>query len=411
MPSLYKRPDSQVYWTAWRDHRGKLYRKSTKCTKRSEAEAAARAMHDGFRKQKVAAHVREVCLDFHREATGEAMPETSLKAFAESWVTTKRGEISDGTLTFYKNTVKRLLEHLGEKAAADINFITKADIVGLRDALAAELSASTARHILKGVKMVFRAARLEGYLTYDPAEAVNFTRKATPGQKARRPFTVEEIGKILAACDQEWRGLVVFALHTGQRLGDLARLTWGTVDEAHGSLHLTPRKTRARITIPLSADIKVFLKENPTPPRLPPEGAPLFPKAHRIVRDSGKVSTLSLQFTNILASVGLREPVKHKSTGKGRAAERDVASVSFHSLRHTAVSMLKAAGVPDATVMALVGHETLAMSSHYTHVGKESLESAVASLPSFGLAPEVATPTSNDEDAGVNENSATLKPA
>jgi hypothetical protein len=61
--------------------------------------------------------------------------------------------------------------------------------------------------------------------------------------------------------------------------------------------------------------------------------------------------------------------------------------------------------------MALVGHETLAMSSHYTHVGKESLESAVASLPSFGLAPEVATPTSNDEDAGVNENSATLKPA
>jgi hypothetical protein len=90
--------------------------------------------------------------------------------------------------------------------------------------------------------------------------------------------------------------------------------------------------------------IKAFLKENPTPPRLRPEGAPLFPKASRIVQDSGKVSTLSLQFTNILASVGLREPVKHKSTGKGRAAERDVASVSFHGLRHTAVARDSASG-------------------------------------------------------------------
>jgi hypothetical protein len=75
------------------------------------------------------------------------------------------------------------------------------------------------------------------------------------------------------------------------------------------------------------------------------------------------------------------------------------------------VSLLKAAGVLDATVRTLVGHETLAISSHYTHVGKESLVSAVGNLPSFGLAPEVATPASNGEDAGVNENSATLKPA
>ena len=89
------------------------------------------------------------------------------------------------------------------------------------------------------------------------------------------------------------------------------------------------------------------------------------------------------QFTNILAAVNLREAVTHTSAKQGRDTAREVATVSFHSLRHSAVSLLKAAGVPDATVMALVGHKTLAMSSHYTHVGKESLESAVASLPSF----------------------------
>lgn len=55
---------------------------------------------------------------------------------------------------------------------------------------------------------------------------------------------------------------------------------------------------------------------------------------------------------------------------------------SFHSLRHTAVSLLKDAfGVPDAVVMALVGHESAAMNQRYTHVGKESLAKAAAELP------------------------------
>ena len=55
--------------------------------------------------------------------------------------------------------------------------------------------------------------------------------------------------------------------------------------------------------------------------------------------------------------------------------------VSFHSLRHTAVSLMKDAGVPDAVVMELVGHESSAMSHRYTHVGKESLAKAAAALP------------------------------
>ena len=46
-----------------------------------------------------------------------------------------------------------------------------------------------------------------------------------------------------------------------------------------------------------------------------------------------------------------------------------------------AVSLLKEAGVPDAVVMALVGHESAAMSHRYTHVGKEALSKAAKSCP------------------------------
>jgi integrase len=52
-------------------------------------------------------------------------------------------------------------------------------------------------------------------------------------------------------------------------------------------------------------------------------------------------------------------------------------------LRHTAVTLLKEAGVPDAAIMALVGHDSVAMSTHYTHIGKEALEKAAAAFPSL----------------------------
>ena len=44
--------------------------------------------------------------------------------------------------------------------------------------------------------------------------------------------------------------------------------------------------------------------------------------------------------------------------GQRRDNARTAPKLSFHSLRQTAVSLLKDAGVPDAVVMALVGHES-----------------------------------------------------
>ena len=90
---------------------------------------------------------------------------------------------------------------------------------------------------------------------------------------------------------------------------------------------------------------------------------------------------LSRQFSELLAVAGLRQPRSHNSRGIGRAGKRQVFELSFHSMRHTAVSLLKDAGIPDAVVMALVGHESATVSQRYTHVGNEALQRAVRSLP------------------------------
>jgi integrase len=109
----------------------------------------------------------------------------------------------------------------------------------------------------------------------------------------------------------------------------------------------------------------------------------LHPKAVVTVTKQKRSGTLSNQFADLLAQAGLRDKTPHRSKGKGRDAKRSSNGLSFHALRHTAVSLLKDAGVPEAVVMELVGHDSEAMSAHYTHVGTEALAKAVAATGFF----------------------------
>ena len=99
------------------------------------------------------------------------------------------------------------------------------------------------------------------------------------------------------------------------------------------------------------------------------------------MKRQGKSGNLSNQFADILAQAGLRPKTPHRSAGKGRNGRRTSNDLTFHSLRNTAVSLMKNAGIPEGVVMELIGHESKAMSAHYTHVGDEALEKAVAALP------------------------------
>jgi len=80
-------------------------------------------------------------------------------------------------------------------------------------------------------------------------------------------------------------------------------------------------------------------------------------------------------------SVGIRARQSQTKSPRGRGGRRNVSELSFHSLRHTAVSLLKDAGIPQAVVQELVGHDSVQMSQQYTHVGIEALQKAAAALP------------------------------
>jgi integrase len=320
--------------------------------------------------------VRETLADLYREIYGEALPVATIRQFVEGWLKTKKPEVSPATLAFYQKSTTKFLEFLGPSADLDLASLTRATLVEFRNSVAAKNSSVTTNADLKTIKMIRRAAKREGYIVEDPAEFVDTVRNHS--DDCRRPFTIPEIQRVLSEADSEWQSLIKFGLYTGQRLADLALLTWDNMDLERNEIRLRTRKTAKRLLIPIAAPLRTHLESLPVTDE---PGSPLHPKAYGTLKRQGKSGNLSNQFADILAQAGLRPKVSHRSTGKGRNGRRTSNDLTFHSLRHTAVSLMKNAGIPEGVVMELIGHESKAMSDHYTHVGDEALQKAVAALP------------------------------
>jgi integrase len=58
-----------------------------------------------------------------------------------------------------------------------------------------------------------------------------------------------------------------------------------------------------------------------------------------------------------------------------------MSEVRFYSPRHTAASLLKNAGVSDMVAQDIIGHESDAVSRHYTHIQKETNRETLNKMP------------------------------
>jgi integrase len=304
------------------------------------------------------------------------MPQTTAREWAKTWLEMKAIETEASTHERYQGVIDRFVDSLGRKADRDIVTIRPTDIAKLRDEQVKTLSRSSANLTVKVLRGYFSTALKRGLLTTNPALAVDVLKQR--GESKRRPFTVAEVKRLLAAADMEWRGLILFGLYTGQRLGDLASLTWRTVklgtSTQDSEVAFQTQKTGRRMALPLVAPLFDYLTELPTSDS---PNAPLFPRSAA----AASTATLSNQFRQLLVSVGMAENRPHRSTGKGRNTTRERADISFHCLRHTATTFLKAAGVSNAMAMDIIGHDSEAISRAYTHFSSEDLRRSIDKLP------------------------------
>jgi integrase len=185
-------------------------------------------------------------------------------------------------------------------------------------------------------------------------------------------FTPEQVAALLKTAEGDWRGLILLAFYSGQRLLDCANLRWRDVDLLSDikTIHFQVRKTGAEIVTVIHQSLENYLLSLSAPET---DDACLFPSlAER------SASSLSKQFGELMELANIERGVIRERTTYGG---RSVSALSFHSLRHSFSSILANAGVSEERRMALTGHTTRDMHQRYTHHELERLRDAIALLP------------------------------
>jgi integrase len=379
MASIRRKVGSKFWYACFTTPDGKRAQRSTESTDRKLALKLADGFEETAQKKRTESQVRQVMSDIHERIHGSAIASATLDAYRQQWLSRKLGEVSKSTHAAYKQATQALVTFLIQKSTQPIQYVTSHDIALWRDHIAAKVSATTANNKLKIVRVLFQEAWRENLLTDNPAAKVSVLRTSPA---LRRPFTLVELKSVLRVSSGEWKGMILFGSYTGQRLKDIASLTWGQVDLARKELRFVTSKTGRNQVIPLHPVLTQYFEEQSSAASL---AGPLFPLAYELAVTNRDVSPLSQQFHHILVRAGLAlpRPTRKKSRGIGRNTPRQKNALTFHSLRHTATSWLKDAGVSESVARDIIGHESAEISRLYTHTGDTAKRDAVDRLPNL----------------------------
>jgi integrase len=212
---------------------------------------------------------------------------------------------------------------------------------------------------------------------------------------SHRELTVAELRQVCAAAEGEMKILFAIGIYTGLRLADAATLQWGEVDLDRGLIQRVPRKTARRtgkpVQVPVHRALAAMLAETPKDER----SGPVLPDLCARYNADGYSVPRLIQAHFERCGIATHAPgtgiVKDKDGNDVNTGKRARVDVGFHSLRHTFVSLCRAANTPLSVVESIVGHSSPAMTRHYTHTGEAAARSAIAMLP--GLKEKRTMPT------------------
>lgn len=376
MASIHRRKGTKKWHAAFYDAEGRRCMRSTGSSKRGEAMSIALDWEEAARRGRegrlTVDQARKVIADIYARANRDKLPAGTVREYVKHWMQMKEAGLADSSFTEYKRLTADLIDFLGKRADGPLDAITSKDIVKYRARLLARVSPATVNKSLKALRGIWTQARKDELITRNVFDSVSYV-KAEQKKTRRKNFTGEQVKALLPYCKDSWRGLVLAGLYTGQRLSDLLALTWEEIDLAGAKIQFTTQKTGAELEMPIHPALMKWLMDNAGDD----PAALVFPDFAGISQN-----TVSRQFMKKLHNAGLikAEP-SHKSANKGRDSKRTLNELSFHSLRHAYVTMMKEAGATDGITKSIVGHQSDAVNRLYTHIGIDAMREAVNRLP------------------------------
>lgn len=296
--------------------------------------------------------------------------QTGTKDYLNKWLMNRRPE----TIPDTRVSINRFLKFLGPKAEnIPLDHITR-DMAERFMYLELERVASkTVDFYLTYLSVAFKAAVNSGIIDKNPFSGIHPPKQNRHDHQDRQAFTLDEVRFLINTLPGEWPDMIRLCLYTGgQRLGDVATIRWSQIDLDHGIISMTTQKTKRRMNKPIITPLKTLLEK-----RLSTRCSDyVFPiAAMRHAQAGHKSSKLSIDFVALLRKHGIIEPPTKKHGDRRHLAEK-----SFHSLRATAVTVLRNAGVPPDLCRAIVGHDSEEIERIYYRPDPATIAAAMQNL-------------------------------
>lgn len=313
------------------------------------------------------------------------------------WLASIAAKRSPGTVADYRGRIEGYIRPaLGHIVLARL---TPDHIGGLLASLAARrtdgkpnpVGDRTRAKVYATISAVLRYAVRHEYLTRNTAERVD---APTYKPKRRRPLSLEEVRNLLTAIDSHrYKTLIVTALLTGMREGELFALTRADVDLERGSLYVQHSLQNVNGK-PELAPVKTDSSRRAID--LPPQALALL-RAHLAL----DAPSTAFVFTDARGGP-LRRSNFLRDTWYPLLDKAKLRRVTFHDLRHTCATLMLQAGEGLEVVSRVLGHADIRITAAtYAHVSRGIRAGALDRLEQAVTAPAKARRSSAKEKAVV----------
>lgn len=216
---------------------------------------------------------------------------------------------------------------------------------------------STVNRELALMKKMFNLAIDWNFIEENPVSKIKFFSEKDTLKE--RILSREEEDRLLETSIAHLKSILIVALNTGMRLGEILSLNWGQVDFEKKMIRVEKTKSGEIRYINMNTTLKEELKR---------------------IRAEGESTVYT--FTN--SKTG-KPFTTVKTAFKAACRRAGIKGLRFHDLRHTFASRLVESGVDLITVRDLLGHSTVKVTERYTHpnhsIKKEAVEHLVQKIP------------------------------
>lgn len=305
--------------------------------------------------------------DFHQTKRVPENPgkQIYLTQFTHEFLPYAQSTFSRATFHIYEVVLKRFLMLTGD---VPLNSITplhldryRIDRLGHKTKRGTTLSPVSVNIELRALRAAMNTAVRWNLIEIGPCARM---RQMPVADVQPAYFTKEDFNTLLKAIREQWlRELLVFAVSTGMRRGEILNLRWQDVDLERRLIHIQSNPTfrtkmGKRRVIPMNEIVYALLCR---------KNACTFPEYvfHRCGRKISE-NHATKKLKSYIYETGL--PAK----------------LHFHSLRHTFASWLVQSGTPIYEVQRLLGHGSINVTQVYSHLQPEQLHSTVNKIsPEF----------------------------